>query len=243
MSGHSKWANIQHRKCNQDFRKSKKFSKIIKEISVAVKESGSDKTSFRLRKALLNAKSVNIPKNTIERAMQKASQANTNNFKNLNLEGKICGISMIIECMTDNNIRTTSDIRVFFHKKGGRLCHNGELVHLFNRIGVFSIRKKNVPNSMEDFELMAIDFGAKDLIKDEKTVHIYTDFEYFGSMKNHLERLNISHQSIVKRIAKHPKYISKKEKERILSFMEEIEKHEDVKNIYSDYDPYNQKNQ
>lgn len=233
MSGHSKWANIQHRKSNQDFRKSKKFSKIIKEISIAVRESGPDKTSFRLRNALLNAKSVNIPKNTIERAIQKASQDNTNNFKNLNLEGQIYGISMIIECMTDNNIRTTSDIRIFFNKKGGRLCHNGELVHLFNRIGVFSIRKKNLPNSMEDFELMVIDFGAKDLLKNKEMVYIYTDFEYFGSMKNHLEKLNISHQSIVKRIAKNPKYISENEEERILNFMEKLENHENVKNIYS----------
>ncbi|WP_185866681.1 YebC/PmpR family DNA-binding transcriptional regulator [Blattabacterium cuenoti] len=233
MSGHSKWANIQHRKSNQDFRKSKKFSKIIKEISIAVKESGLNKTSFRLKNALLNAKSVNIPKNTIERAIQKASQANTNHFKNLNLEGQIYGISMIIECMTDNHIRTTSDIRIFFKKKGGRLCHNGELVHLFNRIGIFSIREKNIPNSMEDFELMIIDFGAKDLLKDEKIVYIYTDFEYFGTMKNYLDKLNIPHQSIVKRIAKHPKHISEKEEERILNFMKEIEKYEDIKNIYS----------
>ncbi|AWU43900.1 YebC/PmpR family DNA-binding transcriptional regulator [Blattabacterium sp. (Cryptocercus kyebangensis)] len=233
MSGHSKWTNIQHRKSNQDFRKSKKFSKIIKEISMAVKESGSNKNSFRLRKAIINAKSINIPKITIEKAIQKASQTNTNNYKNLNLEGQIKGISLIIECMTDNSIRTTSSVKIFFNKNGGRLFHNGELTHLFNRIGFFSIKKKDIPYSMDNFELMSIDFGAKDIRKDEKKMYIYTDFEYFGFMKNNFEKLKIFHSSIVKRIAKHPKFLSEENGKKISNFIEKLKENKNIKNIYS----------
>ncbi|WP_185870600.1 YebC/PmpR family DNA-binding transcriptional regulator [Blattabacterium cuenoti] len=236
MSGHSKWSNIQHRKSNQDFRKSKKFSKIIKEISIAVKETGKNKTSFRLKNAILNAKSVNIPKHTIERAIQKASQiiVQNNNFKNLNLEGQIHGISLIIECITDNSIRTISSIRTFLNKKGGRLCHNGELIHLFNRIGIFSIKKNDIINfSLENFELMLIDLGAKDIVKKENMVYIYTDFEYFGSMKNNLEKLKILHRYQIKRIPTHTKTISKENEKKMLNLIEELEKNEYVKNIYS----------
>ncbi|AER40557.1 MAG: YebC/PmpR family DNA-binding transcriptional regulator [Flavobacteriales bacterium] len=234
MSGHSKWANIQHRKYNQDFKKSKKFSKVIREISIAVKESGSDrKTSYRLRKAIINAKSMNIPKETIERTIQKASQNNTKNYKSLNLEGRIYGISMIIECLTDNSIRTTSDIRIFLSKNGGRLCHNGELTHLFNRIGFFSIKKEDISFPIENFELMVIDFGAKDIIKDENNIYIYTDFEYFGPMKNNLERMKIFHRSMVKRIAKHPKLLSKENSKKIYNFIEKLKENENIRNIYS----------
>ncbi|WP_185866115.1 YebC/PmpR family DNA-binding transcriptional regulator [Blattabacterium cuenoti] len=232
MSGHSKWTNIQHRKSNQDFRKSRKFSKIIKEITIAVKESGTN--NFRFRNAIMNAKSVNVPKSTIEKAIKKALQIKTDNYKNLNLEGNIHGVSLIIECMTNNSIRTISNIRIFLKKNGGRLCHNGELTHLFHRIGVFYIKEKDIHYSMEDFELMTIDFGAKDFLQKNDMVSIYTDFEYFGSMKNHLEKLEIFHEYQVIRVPKQiMKWISKEKKEKILNLIEKLEKNEDVENTYS----------
>ncbi|WP_185858621.1 YebC/PmpR family DNA-binding transcriptional regulator [Blattabacterium cuenoti] len=233
MSGHSKWANIQHRKSNQDFRKSKKFSKIIKEITIIVKESGIN--NFRFKNAILNAKSINVPKNTIEKAIKKALQIKTDHYKSLNVEGQNYGISMIIECMTNNTIRTTSNIRTFFNKSGGRLCHNGELNHLFRRIGLFFINKKDIHYSMEDFELMTIDFGAKDFIIDNNMISVYTDFEFFGSMKNNLEKLNILHKYQVKRIPKQIKDISDENKNKVLNFIEKLKKDEDVKNIFSNF--------
>ncbi|AEU09530.1 YebC/PmpR family DNA-binding transcriptional regulator [Blattabacterium sp. (Cryptocercus punctulatus) str. Cpu] len=233
MSGHSKWTNIQHRKSHQDFIKSKKFSKIIKEIYMAVRELGSNNNSFRLKKAIINAKSLNIPKITIEKTIQKASKNNKNNYKNLNLEGQIQGISLIIECMTDNSIKTTSNVKIFFNKNGGRLFHNGTLTHLFNRIGIFSIKKKDIPCSMDNFELISIDFGAKEIRKDEKKMYIYTDFKYFGLMKNNYEKLKIVHKSIIQRIAKHPKFISKENGKKISNFIEKLKKNENIKNIYS----------
>ncbi|WP_185862233.1 YebC/PmpR family DNA-binding transcriptional regulator [Blattabacterium cuenoti] len=231
MSGHSKWSNIQHRKSNQDFIKSRKFSKIIKEITISVKESGLN--NFRFKNAVMNAKSINIPKNTIEKAIKKALQIKTNDYKNLNLEGKLHGISMIIECMTNNSTRTISNIRTFFNKNGGRLCHNGELTHLFHRIGIFYIKKKDIHYSMDDFELMTIDFGSKDFVKDHNMVYVYTDFKYFGYMKNNLEKLEILHEYKVKRTPKQMKNILEEKKKKVLNFIENIEKNEDIENIYS----------
>ncbi|WP_185869712.1 YebC/PmpR family DNA-binding transcriptional regulator [Blattabacterium cuenoti] len=232
MSGHSKWANIQHRKSNQDFKKSRKFSKILREIYVTVKELGIN--NFRFRNAIINAKSINIPKNTIEKTIQKALQIKKDDYKDLNLEGKIHGISMIIECMTDNSIRTISSIRTYFNKNGGKLCKNGELTHFFPKIGFFSIKIENINYSIEDFELMTIDFGAKDFIKKNNIIYIYTDFEYFGSMKNNLEKLEIFHEHKIKRIPKKTKYISEEKKKKVLNLIEKLEKIEDVENIYSD---------
>ncbi|WP_185861369.1 YebC/PmpR family DNA-binding transcriptional regulator [Blattabacterium cuenoti] len=231
MSGHSKWSNIQHRKSNQDFKKSKKFSKIIKEISVAVKESGTN--SYRFKNAVLNAKSVNIPKRTIDKAVEKALQAKKNNYRNLNIEGLIHGISLILECITDNSIRTTSNIRILFNKNGGRLCNNGELIHFFHKMGIFYIEKKDIRYIMDDFELMTIDFGAKNFVKNDNMIYLYTDFEYFGSMKNNLEKLKIFHKYKIEYIPKQIKYISEESQSKVLDFIEKLYLNEDVENIYS----------
>ncbi|WP_185876932.1 YebC/PmpR family DNA-binding transcriptional regulator [Blattabacterium cuenoti] len=232
MSGHSKWSNIQHRKSNQDFIKSKKFSKIIKEITIALKESG--RNSFRFKNAILNAKSVNIPKSTIEKAIKKTVQLKTDDYKNINLEGKLLGVSLIIECRTNNTTRTISNIRALFNKNGGRLCNNGELIHLFPKIGIFHVKRKNIHSSIEEFELMTIDFGANDFVKNKNIISIYTDFESFGSMKNNLEKLEIFHECKIIRIPKQIiKNISKEKKEKILDSIEKIKKHDDVEKIYS----------
>ncbi|WP_185863349.1 YebC/PmpR family DNA-binding transcriptional regulator [Blattabacterium cuenoti] len=234
MSGHSKWANIQHRKSNQDFKKSKIFSKLIKEISTVVKESGIN--NYRLKNAILNARSVNIPKKTIEKAIKKALQIKTDDYKNLNLEGLIHGISIIIECMTNNSIRTTSSIRILFNKNGGRLCNNGELSHFFHRMGIFCIKKEDIPHSIEDFQLMTIDFGAQDVVIDRSMVYLHTNFEYLGVMKNNLEKLKIFHEYKIKRIPKQIKYLSEEKRIKVINFIDKLYMNEDVKNIYSNLD-------
>ncbi|AFJ90568.1 YebC/PmpR family DNA-binding transcriptional regulator [Blattabacterium sp. (Blaberus giganteus)] len=231
MSGHSKWSNIQHRKSNQDFKKSKIFSKIIKDIFMAVKESGTNNTRFK--NAVLNAKSVNIPKKTIEKTIKKALQIKTDDYRNFDLEGLIHGVSIIIECMTDNSIRTSSNIRTLFNKNGGRLCHNGELTHFFRKMGVFYIKKKDIHSSMEDFELMTIDFGAKNFEKDHHLIYLYTDFEYFGYMKSNLKKLKILHEYKVKRIPKQVKCLSEEKKNKVLDFIQKLYLNEDVENVYS----------
>ncbi|WP_185883020.1 YebC/PmpR family DNA-binding transcriptional regulator [Blattabacterium cuenoti] len=231
MSGHSKWANIQRRKNNQDFRKSKIFSKHIKEIFMAVKKSGIN--NFRIKNAIINAKSVNIPKNTIEKTIQKALQIKKENYTILNLEGKIDGISMIIKCNTNNKLRTISSIKHMFHKKGGTLCKKKELIHFFHRVGFFIIKEKNIHQSIDEFELTSIDFGAKDFLRKKNKIYIYTDFKYFGNMKNHLEKLNIFYTCQVNIIPKETKHVSKDQKKKIFNLIEQIEEHDDVENVYS----------
>ncbi|WP_185865106.1 YebC/PmpR family DNA-binding transcriptional regulator [Blattabacterium cuenoti] len=230
MSGHSKWSNIQHRKNNQDLKKSKKFSKIIQEIISIVKKSG--RNSFRFKNIISNAKSLNIPKSTIEKAIKKSLQKRKNDYKNLNLEGKIYGIGIIMECITDNNIRTTSSIRTFFNKNGGVLCNNGELIHFFKRIGNFFLDKENLSIPIEKLELMLIDFGAKDIIDNNKNIQIITDFEYFGIMKQNLEKLKIFHEYQLERIPIQKKLITKEKKNKVIDFIKKLEKHDDIENIY-----------
>ncbi|WP_185877457.1 YebC/PmpR family DNA-binding transcriptional regulator [Blattabacterium cuenoti] len=231
MSGHSKWANIQHRKSNQDIKKSKKFSKAINEIISIVKKWGIN--NYRLKNAIINAKSLNIPKNTIKKAIQKILNSKTNNYKNINIEGKIYGISIIIECITDNNIRTLSIIKTIFNKNGGLLCNNGELLHFFIKKLFFFVKKKDIINiSLEDLELKLIDVGAEDIIEKEKEIHIIIDFKYFGCIKQNLEKLKIKYKSILKRIPKQKKYISNDKKQKILSLIKDLNKNDEIKNIY-----------
>ncbi|WP_185882502.1 YebC/PmpR family DNA-binding transcriptional regulator [Blattabacterium cuenoti] len=233
MSGHSKWSNIQHRKIHQDCIKSKKFSKIIKEIFIAVKHLESKNYSFQLKKLISNAKSMNIPKHTIEKTIQKALNIqNSQNIKTFNIEGKILGVSMIIECMTDNYNRMMSKLKNCFNKIGGRLCKNGELIHLFNHIGIFYVNTKNINCPIEEFELMSIDFGAKDFFIKKNIIYIYTDFKSFGFMKNNLEKFNIYYKSEIQWQAKYLQKISKNIKNKIIYFIETLKMNEDIKQIY-----------
>ena len=141
MAGHSKWANIKHRKGAQDAKRGKVFTRIIKEISVAVKESGMDPDSNpRLRAAIQNAKSVNMPKDNIQRAINKAGGDNAETFQELTYEGYApYGVAIFIECTTDNINRTVADVRAIFNKTGGELGKNGSLEFLFSKKGVFLI--------------------------------------------------------------------------------------------------------
>ncbi|WP_185872839.1 YebC/PmpR family DNA-binding transcriptional regulator [Blattabacterium cuenoti] len=235
MSGHSKWSNIQHRKIHQDCIKSKKFSKIIKEIFIAAKNLKSNNYSFQLKKIISNAKSMNIPKHTINQAIKKAFNIqNSHKIKSFNIEGKILGVSMIIECMTDNYNRIISQLKNHFNKIGGSLCKHGELTHLFNHIGIFYIDKNNITLPIEEFELMSIDFGAKDFCIQQNMIYIYTDFKYFGLMKNYLFKLNIDYQSKIQWKAKHLQCISKKIQNKIFDFIKKIKINEDIKQIYCD---------
>lgn len=227
MSGHSKWSNIQHRKHNQDNKKSKKFSKIIKDIISIVKESG--KNNSRFKNAISAAKSLNIPKKTIENAINKSKIK----CSKINVEGKIYGIGIIIECKTDNSIRTISNIKTLFQKNGGKLCNNGELIHLFSRTGIFYIEEKNISHTLEDFELMMIDFGAKDFFKKKNEINIIVDFKYFGFMKNNLKKLNIPYTYKLKRIPNQTRNISTEKREKIKKMIDNIKKNEDITSISS----------
>mgnify|MGYP006283650745 FL=1 len=157
MAGHSKWANIKRRKEAQDAKKAKIFSRYVKEISVAVKEGGTDpESNSRLRMALQNAKGVNMPKENIERAIKKAS-SDGNQLENVHFEGYAQdGVAVFVECLTDNRNRTVSSIRAIFNKYGGSLGKNGSISYLFDQKGIFTIPRKE-DMDLEELELELID--------------------------------------------------------------------------------------
>lgn len=235
MAGHSKWANIKHRKSAQDARRAKLFTRIIKELSIAVREFGADPQSNpRLRNALINAKGLNIPKDTLERAIKKASGSDADNYREICFEGYgPYGVAIFVECTTDNPTRTVANIRAIFNRIGGNLDKKGALDFIFERKGVFLFEKQDIRKSLEDFELDMIEGGAKDVNIHEDFITVYSAFEDFGSMQAYLEKLDVTpHSANLERFPKNTKILSIEEAKKILLLIERFEADEDVQNVY-----------
>lgn len=236
MAGHSKWANIKHRKGAQDKKRAKEFTRAIKDISVAVKEGGGPdpETNPALRTAVSNAKGVNMPKDTIERAIKKASGAEAENYEAVTFEGYgPNGIAFFIECTTDNTNRTVASVRSIFSKNGGSLGTNGSLEFLFDKKGVFVIEKEKINKSLEEFELELIEGGATSIEKENEVLIIYTEFTDFGLMSSKLEELEIeTKNSEVQRIPLNTLELPVDDARKILNLVEKFEEDEDVQNVY-----------
>lgn len=237
MSGHNKWSTIKRKKGALDAKRSKAFSKIIKEITVAVKESGADPDGNpRLRLAINNAKGCNMPKENIQRAISKASDKDSANFSEVTYE---CyaphGIAVFIECTTDNLQRTVSNIRSYFNKYNGTLGTNGSLSFLFDRKGIFTIKKTDL--NLEDYELDLIDAGAEDISLDDDYFTITTAMEDFGSMVKKLEQLKIEVENAeLQRIPKNLEKIGLEEAKKVMKLIDLIEEDDDVVNVFHNMD-------
>lgn len=192
MAGHSKWANIKRRKGAQDARRAKIFTKLIKEITVASREAGSDPDANpRLRLAIQNAKGANMPKDTIERAISKGSGDEGDNYVEVTYEGYgPHGVAIFLECTTDNLNRTVASVRSLFNKYGGSLGKNGSVEYLFDRKGVFSFK---TPAGVEEdaFMLSIIDAGAEDVFFSEGYAEVTCAMEDFGSLQHTLDDMQI----------------------------------------------------
>ena len=236
MAGHSKWANIKHRKGAQDKKRAKIFTRLIKEISVAVKESGPDAdTNPRLRLAIQNAKGENMPKDTIERAIKKASGAEADNYTEVTFEGYAPhGIAIFIEATTDNNNRTVSSVRSTFNKYGGSLGTNGSLEFIFDRKGVFSITKEALQQrNAEELEMELIDGGLQEIDEGEERITLYTSFEDFGNMQKLLDDLEITVKSSdLQRIPKTTEALDLEKAQQVLSIIDKFEDDDDVNTVY-----------
>ena len=235
MSGHSKWANIKHRKGAQDAKRSKMFTRIIKEITVAVKEGGAaQETNPRLRTAMQNAKGANIPKDTIERTIKKASGADGTSYEEVTFEGYASnGVAIFVECTTDNNNRTVANIRAKFSKYGGNLGINGSLEFIFDRKGVFTISPNQITMDLEELEMELIDGGLEELEQDEEVIKIYCDFPEFSNMQKCLENLNIEIQnSEPQRIPNNTKTISAEDAKLVLKLLDLLEDNDDVQQVF-----------
>lgn len=236
MAGHSKWANIKHRKGAQDKKRAKQFTRAIKEITVAVKEGGGPdpEANPALRNAIQNAKGVNMPKDTIERAIKKASGADADNYEMVTFEGYgPNGIAIFVEATTDNTNRTVASVRSIFSKNGGSLGTNGSLEFLFDKKGVFVLEKENIEIELEELELELIEGGASSFDKEDDYLTVYTDFNDFGMMSSKLEELKIEPKnSEVQRIPLNTTQLPVEDAIKILNLIEKFDDDDDVQNVY-----------
>lgn len=233
MAGHSKWKNIQHRKGAQDAKRGKIFTKIIKEISVAVKTGGADiDANPRLRAAVANAKSVNMPKDNVDRAIKKAAGGDSDNITEINYEGYgPDGVAIFVECATDNKTRTISNVRSYFNKKGGSLGKEGCLQFVFEQKGVFTITSKI--DDEDDFTMEMIDAGAEDVESDDGMVVVTCAMEDFGSIQKKLSDLNIdTEDSGLQRIPVTTKSLDKDSFEKCMKLVDALEEDDDVQKVY-----------
>ncbi len=233
MSGHSKWSTIKRKKGALDAKRSKIFTKILKEISIAVKEGGGDPESNpRLRLAIANAKGANMPKDNIQRAITKAGDKNSSNFSEVTYEGYApYGIAMFLECTTDNIQRTVANIRSYFNKHQGELGKNGSLSFLFERKGIFSIPQADIDR--DEFELALIEAGAEEIELEDEYYSVTTAMEDFGAMMKKLEELSIAPESArLERIPNDTKALGLEEAKKVLKLIDLFEDDDDVQKVY-----------
>jgi len=233
MSGHNKWSTIKRKKGALDAKRSKIFSKIIKDITISVKESGPDPDGNpRLRLAIANAKGASMPKETIQRAINKGSDKDSAALIETTYEGKgPHGVAIFVECTTDNLQRTISNVRAYFNKHGGELGQNGMLNYLFDRKGIFGVPLGDL--NRDEFEMEAIDAGAEDIVQEDDLLTITTAMEDFGSMMKKLEQLKIEPESAsLQRIPRSTITLDEEATRKVLKLIDIIEEDDDVQNVY-----------
>ena len=212
---------------------SKAFTRIGKDIVMAVKEGGPDPSSnSRLRAVIQNAKSVNMPKDNIERAIKRASDKSQGDFKEVLFEGYAPhGIAVLIETATDNNTRTVANIRSYFNKCDGNLGTSGSVEFMFDHTCNFRIAAEGI--DPEELELDMIDYGAEEVFVDEDGILIYAPFESFGAIQKELESRQIEIlESGFERIPQVIKELSTEQVEDVEKLLEKIEEDDDVQNVY-----------
>ena len=212
---------------------SKAFTRIGKDIVMAVKEGGPDPdANSRLRAVIQNAKSVNMPKDNIERAIKRASDKSQGDYKEVLFEGYAPhGIAILVETATDNNTRTVANIRSYFNKCDGSLGTSGSVEFMFDHTCNFKIPSEGL--DAEELELEFIDFGAEEVFDDEDGILIYAPFESFGAIQKELEDREIEIiSSGFERIPTVTKKLTKEEQEDVEKLLEKIEEDDDVQNVY-----------
>ena len=234
MAGHSHWAGIKHKKGKADKQRSKIFSKLSKEITVAAKLGDKDPAmNPRLRSAIQAARSANMPKDNIERAIDKSSAVSGINFENLRYEGfGPDKIAVIVETLTDNKNRTASNIRTIFQKSGGSLGTQGSASHNFNQLGIIKVDKKEI--SDENIFELAIESGADECISQNEFHEIQCSINEIYNVKKKLEKV-ISYfiSTEIEWIPLNNADVEKDRQDTIIDFLETLEEDDDVQNVFS----------
>ncbi|RKZ31379.1 YebC/PmpR family DNA-binding transcriptional regulator [bacterium] len=238
MSGHSKWASIKHKKAATDAKRGKIFTKIIKEITVAARTGGGDPDGNpRLRTAIEAAKAANMPKSNIENAIKKG----TGELPGVTYEEAVYegygpgGVALLIETLTDNKRRTVAEIRHILEKHNGNLGETGCVGWMFDRVGLIRVPKEGVSED-ELFE-KAVEAGAYDVLDGDDFWEIYTEETKMEDIKKSIEESGLPVES-AERTAKPQSYVKVegKDAEKLLKIMDKLEDHDDVQNVYSNFD-------
>lgn len=240
MSGHSRWANIKHKKAKSDAKRGKVFTKLIKEIIVAAKMGGGDPDGNpRLRTAIDKAKASNVPSDNIERAVKKgAGELEGVNYEEFFYEGYgPAGVAMLVAVATDNRNRTAGEVRSVFTKGGGRLGESGSVAWMFEKKGMFTF----ATDSVAEDKLMeiAIDAGAEDVItnNEDKVFEVYTAAADFHKVKEIFDAKGLKYTlAEINMIPKNTVLVEGKDAQHVLRLMEELEDLDDVQNVYANFD-------
>jgi YebC/PmpR family DNA-binding regulatory protein len=242
MAGHSKWANTKHRKARVDAQKGKIFTKIAREISVAAREGGEDiNSNFRLRLAVQKARENNMPNDNIQRAIQKGAGGQDGAaYEQTTYEGYAPGgVAVLLEAMTDNKNRTVAEIRHIFSRHGGSLGEAGCVAWIFNRKGLLTLNKSELDIDEDELMLAALEAGAEDVESDNpETYGIIADLEDFEAVKEQLQDKGIPVASFeVTMLPSTTIEITEQDMaDRIIRLMEALDDHDDVQNVYANFD-------
>ena len=239
MSGHSKWATTKHKKGIADAKRSKIFTKLQKEITVAVK-SGDPNPDFnpRLRNVIIAAKAENMPKDKIDAAIKRASSSgNSENYEEMRYEGYAnSGVAVIIEVLTDNKNRTASNIRSYFTKAGGSLGESGSVSFMFDRVGVIGYESSKVAE--DKIMELALEAGADDVSSSDDWHEVVTSVENFTKVRDELiKELGDPNEAKITWKPQNTVVIDDVEKaDKLLKFMEKVEDDDDVQNVIANFD-------
>ncbi|RJX27963.1 MAG: YebC/PmpR family DNA-binding transcriptional regulator [Dethiobacter sp.] len=241
MAGHSKWANTKHRKARVDAQKGKIFTKLAREIIVAAREGGGDlNTNFRLRLAVQKAREANIPGDNINRAIQKGSgDGDSMSLEQISYEGYgPGGVAVLLEIMTDNRNRTAAEIRHIFSRRGGNMGESGCVAWMFTRKGYLTIDKTKGLPSEDDLMMLALEAGAEDFKEEDNSYVIITSPEDFEELKEKFleKKIDFATAEITMVPANTVLIEDPEEAVKVLNLLEALEEHDDVQNVYANFD-------
>ncbi len=240
MAGHSKWSNIKRKKAKTDAVRSRLFTRLGREIMVAVREGGSDpETNFRLNMVIDKARNANMPNDNIIRAIQRGSGT----LEGSNLEEVVYegygpgGVAVMLELLTDNRNRTASEIRHIFSRHGGNLGEGGCVAWMFSQKGSLLIDRSGLEKSIDEVMMDALDAGAEDVQEDGEMIEILTEPADFADVEEALAKKGYQFdEAQIARIPQNTVKLDRDDAELTLKLMDELEEHDDVQDVYSNFD-------
>ncbi len=239
MAGHSKWSNIKRKKEKTDAQKAKAFTKVTREIIVAVKAGGGDPdANFQLRLAIQRAKAVNMPNENINRAIKRAlGSTDADQFEEIIYEGYgPAGVAFLVQTLSDNRNRTASEMRYIFSRNNGNLGETGCVAWLFEQKGVITVPKEKVDLDEEKLFELALEAGAEDLRDEDDYYEIITGLSELEQVRNYLEGKIPIEEAELAYLPKNTVTVTPEEGESLLKLVDALEEHDDVQNVYANFE-------